>query len=132
MDVNSSSIPPDAIRVATGPYPAYFNAVEGGNASACARVQTAALAQARAFSDRHVDDDTAREAVRSLQAQLGNDAINMSACVAPGVAADDAAWGRARCWQMVYESLAGALGAGVTLPGGASNATVALASDEVR
>jgi hypothetical protein len=124
------SIPPSPSpsQAVTGGYPAFFNALVGGNASDCARVRPNALRQARLFSDAHYADDRGRAALAAFASRYPD--VNMSACVAPGVAAEDVTWAKARCWQMVYEALSGALGAGVPLPGGATDATVAVRERE--
>ena len=104
--------PSRPLQAVTGGYPAFFNALVGGNASDCARVRPNALKQARLFSDSHYADDRGRAALAAFQSQYPD--VNMTACVAPGVAAEDLTWAKARCWQMVYGSLSGALGAAAT------------------
>lgn len=115
------------VPAATGGYPAFFNGLVGGNSSSCKRVKDRALAQARKHSDTHYQGAANRDHVADFERQ--HPGVNLSACVVDGTAAQDLNWAKSRCWQMVYEAASGALAAGVDLPGGVTNSTVAMVSD---
>ena len=116
------------VQAATGAYPAFFNGLVGGNLSDCARVQERALTQARRHSDAKYLDDRNKRILSQFEAS--NPTVNMTASVVGDTTPADLTWAKTRCWQMVYEAAAGALGARVPLPGNQTNASVALVSDE--
>ena len=116
------------IKVATGAYPSFFATFVGGNDTACPAIASPALAQARAYAGAHWGSAANQRAVAAFEKRLS---INLTACVDPSIprASPDYDWAATRCWQMAYESLAGAAGAGVPLPGGATDEDLATASD---